>query len=67
LELVKPAASLGGIHTLIVHAASVTHTQLTPNELAAAGISEGFCRLSVGLEEPRDVIADLAHAIAVSS
>jgi cystathionine beta-lyase/cystathionine gamma-synthase len=59
LRLIKPAASLGGTHTLIVHAASVTHTQLGPHELDAAGISEGFCRLSVGLEDPEDLIADL--------
>jgi cystathionine beta-lyase/cystathionine gamma-synthase len=63
LRLVSPAASLGGTHSLIVHAASVTHTQLSADELAAAGISEGFCRLSVGLEDPADVIADLDQAL----
>jgi O-acetylhomoserine (thiol)-lyase len=46
-----------------VHAASVTHTQLGPDELAAAGISEGYCRLSVGLEDPDDVISDLTQAL----
>jgi cystathionine beta-lyase/cystathionine gamma-synthase len=66
LRLVKPAASLGGSHSLIVHAASVTHTQLSPQELTAAGISEGFCRLSVGLEDPEDLIADLHEALDVS-
>jgi cystathionine beta-lyase/cystathionine gamma-synthase len=64
LRLVKPAASLGGTHSLIVHAASVTHTQLSADELAAAGISEGFCRLSVGLEDPADVVADLEQALS---
>jgi cystathionine beta-lyase/cystathionine gamma-synthase len=63
LELIDRAASLGGTHTLIVHAASVTHTQLGPDELIAAGISEGFCRLSVGLEDPRDLIRDLERAL----
>lgn len=67
LRLIRPAASLGGIHSLIVHAASVTHTQLGPDELDAAGISEGFCRLSVGLEEPRDLIADIDQALAAST
>lgn len=67
LRLVSPAASLGGTHSLIVHAASVTHTQLSSEELAAASISEGFCRLSVGLEEADDVIADLEAAIEASS
>ena len=64
LELVAPAASLGGTHSLLVHAASVTHTQLDDRELRAAGISEGFCRLSVGLEDPEDLIADLEQALA---
>lgn len=63
LEVVKPAASLGGTHSLIVHAASVTHTQLSPEELTAAGISEGFCRLSIGLEDPDDLIDDLGQAL----
>lgn len=63
LQLIKPAASLGGSHSLIVHAASITHTQLTADELVAAGISEGFCRLSVGLEDLDDLIADLHEAL----
>ena len=63
LELIKRAASLGGSHSLIVHAASVTHTQLSEEELHAAGISEGFCRLSIGLEDADDLIADLDQAL----
>ncbi|MDQ3957875.1 MAG: aminotransferase class I/II-fold pyridoxal phosphate-dependent enzyme [Actinomycetota bacterium] len=63
LRLVLPAASLGGSHSLIVHAASVTHTQLSEDELAAAGIEPAFCRLSVGLEDPDDLIADLEAAL----
>ena len=63
LQVVLPAASLGGTHSLIVHAASVTHTQLTPDELRAAGMDEGFCRLSVGLEDPEDLIEDLLGAL----
>ncbi len=64
LRLVRPAASLGGTRSLLVHAASVTHTQLDDEQLAAAGISEGWCRLSVGLEDPDDLIADLTSALA---
>ena len=64
LELIAPAASLGGTHSLLVHAASVTHTQLDEQELAAAGISEGFCRFSVGLEDPADLIEDLERALS---
>ena len=67
LELVRPAASLGGVHTLIVHAASVTHTQLDAEQLKAAGISEGFCRLSVGLEDATDVIEDIEQALKKSA
>ena len=63
LEVIQRAASLGGTHSLIVHAASVTHTQLTPDQLHAAGISEGFCRLSVGLEDAVDLIRDLEQAL----
>jgi O-acetylhomoserine (thiol)-lyase len=47
-----------------VHAASVTHTQLNDQELRAAGISEGFCRLSIGLEDAEDLVADLDRALA---
>ncbi len=63
LRLVLPAASLGGTHTLVVHAASITHTQLDDDELVAAGISPGYCRLSVGLEDPEDLVADLYQAL----
>lgn len=66
LRLVAPAASLGGTHTLLVHAASITHTQLAPAELQAAGIGEGLCRLSVGLEDADDLIADLDAALRAS-
>lgn len=67
LRLVLPAASLGGTHSLIVHAASVTHTQLDADELVAAGISEGFCRMSVGVEDADDIIEDLRIALERSA
>lgn len=67
LRLVMPAASLGGTHTLIVHAASVTHTQLTAEELGAVGIDDGFCRLSVGLEDADDLVEDLMQALEASA
>ncbi|HEV3472799.1 MAG TPA: aminotransferase class I/II-fold pyridoxal phosphate-dependent enzyme [Actinomycetota bacterium] len=63
LRLIKAAASLGGTHSLLVHAASVTHTQLDDAALFAAGISPGFCRLSVGLEDAADLIDDLTQAL----
>ncbi len=67
LHLIKPAASLGGTHSLIVNAASVTHTQLDDEQLKAAGITPGFCRLSVGLEDPDDLIEDLEQALKASA
>jgi methionine-gamma-lyase len=67
LRIILPAASLGGTHSLIVHAASVTHTQLDDRELEAAGMSSGFCRLSIGLEDPDDLVADLDQALKASA
>ena len=59
LELCIMAVSLGDCDTLIQHPASMTHSSYSPKELAAAGISEGIIRLSVGLEDVDDIIADL--------
>ena len=60
LELCTLAVSLGDAETLIEHPASMTHSTYGPEELAAAGIPEGLVRLSVGLENAEDIIADLA-------
>lgn len=57
------AVSLGDAETLIEHAASMTHSAYSSEELKAAGISEGLVRLSVGLENPEDIIADLNQAL----
>ena len=67
LRVVMRAASLGGTHSLIVHAASITHTQLDAEELRAAGMSENFYRLSVGVEDAADLIADLEQALEASA
>ena len=67
LRLVSPAASLGGTHSLIVNAASVTHTQLNEEQLQAVGISEGFCRFSVGIEKADEIIEDLEQALKASA
>ena len=53
------AVSLGDAETLVEHAASMTHSTYTKEELAASGISEGLVRISVGLEDAEDIIADL--------
>jgi methionine-gamma-lyase len=63
LELCTLAVSLGDTETLIQHPASMTHSPYTPEERAEAGISEGMVRLSVGLEDADDIIADLKQAL----
>lgn len=60
------ATSLGGPETLVTHPASTTHVNLLPEELTAAGISPGTVRMSVGLEDTDDVIADVGAALAAA-
>ena len=62
-ELASLLANVGDAKTLIIHPASTTHQQLSESELAAAGVKPDMIRLSVGLEDPADVIADLEQAI----
>ncbi|HHY34978.1 MAG TPA: methionine gamma-lyase [Firmicutes bacterium] len=64
VKLCHLAVSLGETSTLIEHPASMTHSVLTPEQRQAAGISEGLVRLSVGLEHPDDIIADLQQGLA---
>ncbi|WP_199524572.1 methionine gamma-lyase [Pseudoalteromonas sp. bablab_jr011] len=61
-QLCTLAVSLGDAETLIQHPASMTHSPYTPEERAAAGISDGLIRLSVGLENVNDIINDLKTA-----
>lgn len=63
LALIRRAVSLGDCESLIQHPASMTHSTYTPEERAAHGISEGLIRLSVGLEEVEDILADLDQAL----
>jgi methionine-gamma-lyase len=64
MQLARRAVSLGGTETLAVHAASMIHARLTPEQRAEAGISENMIRVSVGLEDPEDIIADFDQALA---
>ena len=57
------AVSLGGIETLIEHPASMSHAPLSAEQLHRAGIPAGLIRLSVGIEDPEDLIADLSRAL----
>ena len=63
LQLVAVATSLGGVHSVVSHVASTTHRQLDDAALAAAGIGPATVRVSVGLEDADDVIADVLAAL----
>lgn len=63
VKLCSLAENLGAVETLITHPASMTHASLEPHEREALGITEGLVRLSVGLENPQDVMADLGRAL----
>ena len=63
LELCTIAVSLGDAETLVEHPASMTHSTYTPEELKTAGISEGLVRISVGLEDPEDIITDFKSVL----
>ncbi len=63
VEMMKLAVSLGDAETLIQHPASMTHSPYTPEERAEVGISDGLVRLSVGLEDSKDIISDLKQAL----
>ncbi len=64
VKLCSLAENLGAVETLITHPASMTHGDMPREEREAIGISEGLIRLSVGLENPADIIADLDHALS---
>jgi O-succinylhomoserine sulfhydrylase len=64
LGIIKISNNLGDAKSLITHPATTTHQKLTPEERAAFGIGEGLLRLSVGLEDPEDLIDDLAAALS---
>lgn len=64
LQLFKLAVSLGGTESLAEHPASMTHSDIPPAERARMGIGEQMVRLSIGVEHPEDLIADLTQALA---
>ncbi|MCW2476343.1 cystathionine gamma-synthase [Candidatus Symbiopectobacterium sp. NZEC151] len=67
LELFTLAESLGGVESLISHAATMTHAGMAPEARAAAGISETLLRISVGIEDGDDLVADLDRAFRVAT
>ena len=66
LELHSNVANIGDVRSLVIHPASTTHSQLTEEELLAAGITPGLVRLSVGIEHIDDILADLELGFAAA-
>lgn len=67
VKLMRVATSLGGPETLVCHPGTTTHASLTAAEAAQQGINPGLLRVSVGLEDPSDVLADITAALASSA
>jgi O-acetylhomoserine (thiol)-lyase len=63
LKLFENVANVGDTRSLVIHSASTTHSQLSDEQLVAGGITPDTVRLSVGIEDPEDLIADLEQAI----
>ena len=64
LRLATHAASLGGVDTLVIEPRFTSHAMITSEERAALGIPDGFVRVSVGVEDAADLIADFRRALA---
>ena len=63
VKLISHLANVGDAKTLVIHPASTTHQQMSAEQLKTAGVGEDMIRLSVGLEEPEDIVDDLAQAL----
>ncbi|TKX53415.1 O-acetylhomoserine aminocarboxypropyltransferase/cysteine synthase [Halorubrum sp. SP3] len=66
-DLASLVANVGDSKTLVIHPASTTHQQLTDEEKEAAGVTDDMVRLSVGIEDPADIVADLEAAIEAAT
>ncbi len=66
LKMFYHVANIGDARSLAIHPATTTHSQLTEDELLAAGVTPGYVRLSIGIEHPEDIIADLDQALNAS-
>lgn len=66
LKLFYHVANIGDARSLAIHPASTTHSQLSPEEQLATGVSEGYVRLSIGLEHIDDILADLDQALGAA-
>jgi O-acetylhomoserine (thiol)-lyase len=63
LEMFYHVANIGDARSLAIHPASTTHSQLTPEEQISSGVTEGYVRLSIGIEHIDDILADLTQAL----
>jgi len=66
LQLFYHVANIGDARSLAIHPATTTHSQLAPDEQLAAGVSDGYVRLSVGIEHIDDILADLERGLAAA-
>ena len=66
LKMFYHVANIGDARSLAIHPATTTHSQLTSEELLSAGVTPGYVRLSIGIEHPDDIIADLSQALDAS-
>src|SRR5690606_31275660 len=67
LTLHSHVANIGDVRSLVIHPASTTHSQLTPEQQLTAGVTPGLVRLSVGLENLDDILADLEAGLAAGA
>ena len=66
LKIARNAVSLGGVETLVCHPKSTTHSGMTPEELRESGVTDGLVRISVGIEDWRDLLADFEQALELA-
>jgi cystathionine beta-lyase/cystathionine gamma-synthase len=64
VRIARNAVSLGGVETLTCHPKTTTHSGMSPEELAESGVTDGLVRISVGIEDWRDLLADFEQALA---
>jgi O-acetylhomoserine (thiol)-lyase len=67
VKLLSHLANIGDTKSLVIHPASTTHQQLTPQEQEATGVTQDYIRLSIGIEDPEDIIEDIEQALKKSS
>jgi O-acetylhomoserine (thiol)-lyase len=66
LQMFYHVANIGDARSLAIHPATTTHSQLSPQEQDATGVSDGYVRLSVGIEHIDDIIADIERGLAAA-